>query len=665
MLKRAEPPICVGLYARWGSGKTFMISLLKKEFDPSVKEDPHTRQLLQFFEKGYKKPEPEQEETVDSLIRGLLLTILLAFMPTMSYGVTTFLSIICDAFDPRDALRAAWAWGSSLKRSCARWKSSAKTGPSDATYQSIPQSETKKEFVSSEKEFIFVDFNAWEYAASTISVCFYTTPLANISCTLHTLRFADSDALWAGLVRGVYKQVEKRVEAGKYDKVWNKEQTRFKWQPIDNRDFKREWRVERAKKQLIERFGLPLIRMAIAYAVVVLLVLVALIVVEVTGTTHIITALHASVASSIETALAVITGLVATVAAILPSFKLAFASNKESNVSRGDELFEEASTIRDQLGFLAKVKDELQLLFDFLHEFDNRIVIVPIIDDLDRCITDGRNVKVLEAMQLLLSVPGAPIISFLAVDSRIVVASIEEHYEKVFAKTNISGFEYLDKIVQIPFALPEPPPDKVKRLMSKTLEGEAASPEQVAQRLGAFSTRGLKFLKKKGGEQVTTFKLAPTREDPEGAEVSLAKLVLAIEMSQGKDSDKTLEVDPKQALKDVLAIEEFQGKDAVNTLKQALARSSKDKTLKVDSKQALKLVCAAARQLGPYLKALADQLLLMDKSVVNIYCMNKEEAVEILCRETNAALEYGTNSGFGEVRVYTAHPHLLTYAQYL
>ena len=69
MLKRAEPPICVGLYARWGSGKTFMISLLKKEFDPSVYEDPHTHQLLQFFEKGYKKQEPKQaEHTVKALV---------------------------------------------------------------------------------------------------------------------------------------------------------------------------------------------------------------------------------------------------------------------------------------------------------------------------------------------------------------------------------------------------------------------------------------------------------------------------------------------------------------------------------------------------------------------------------------------------------------------
>ena len=165
MLKRAEPPICVGLYARWGSGKTFMISLLKKEFDKTVYEDPHTKQLLQFFEKGYESSEPKPvpaKRTVGSLIWGLLLTILLAFVPTMSYGMATFLSIACDAFDPRETLhetlRAAGAWCSSLRRSCA------KTAPKDAAYQLVPQAKTNKSLDKAEKEYVFVDFNAWECA---------------------------------------------------------------------------------------------------------------------------------------------------------------------------------------------------------------------------------------------------------------------------------------------------------------------------------------------------------------------------------------------------------------------------------------------------------------------------------------------------------------------
>ena len=163
MLKRAEPPICVGLYARWGSGKTFMISLLKKEFDPDMHEDQHTKQLLQFFEEGYRKPEPEEAaetENVCSLIRGLLFTILLAFVPAMPYGVATFLSVICDAFDPRDTL--VWAWCcSSLKRACcARWKPCAKR----VRYRSLPQPMPKDTTKPIAKEYVFVDFNAWECA---------------------------------------------------------------------------------------------------------------------------------------------------------------------------------------------------------------------------------------------------------------------------------------------------------------------------------------------------------------------------------------------------------------------------------------------------------------------------------------------------------------------
>ena len=370
-------------------------------------------------------------------------------------------------------------------------------------------------------------------------------------------------------------------------------------------DFKRKWRVKRAKKELIQRFGLLYIRRVVAYTVVFMLVLVALIVVEVTGSTRVFTAIYASVVGSIDAALGAIAGLVATVLAIVPSFKLAFASNQESSVSRGEVIFKQASSVKDQLGFLESVKRDLQELFIYLREFEEQlktqIVIVPIVDDLDRCITDGRNVKVLEAMQLILSVPGAPIISFLAVDSRVVVASIEDYYEKVFEKTNISGFEYLDKVVQIPFALPEPPPEKVERLLSKNLEGESAKPEQVAQRLKVFGAHGRKLLtafSSHESKQVLTFKVAATKSSP----------MLAV---------------PLRPI--VQAIENFGSLEGIK-----------------DSQQALKLVRATARQLGSSLGRLADRLRPDD-----------EEAVEILCREINAALEAG-NVGFDE-----APPHSL------
>ena len=414
-------------------------------------------------------------------------------------------------------------------------------------------------------------------------------------------------------MRGVYLKAEERISYGKM--VWNEGDKCFE-SGDNHKDFKREWRVKRAKTLLVERFGLPLIRRAIAYAVVVLLILAALVVGETTGYgstgyPRITAVLQGSVASSIETALAVITGLLAAVAAIVPSFKLAFASSTESNVSRGDVIFKKASTVRDQLGFLAMVKQELQELFDYLREFEKevgtRIVLVPIIDDLDRCITNGRNVKVLEAMQLILSVPGAPIISFLAVDSRIVVASIEEHYEKVFAHTNVSGHEYLGKIVQLPFALPEPPSQKVVRLLSKALEGDAASPVQVAQRLKVFGAHG---------RQLLNVLSAPDRAEPKDA--------------------ATEDAVPRR-LTFKVAGSAFAPVDVVASylLEPLVLTIEKLDSPRPDTANSLTLICAFASELGDIL---ADQIsALMVKGNVDV----NEEAVEILCRNTNAALEAG------------------------
>ena len=159
MLKRAEPPICVGLYARWGSGKTFMISLLKKEFDPNVREHPKTRQLLQFFEKGYKELEPKKapaKEKVSSLICDLLVAILFFFLSIpnallrlIPYWVMTVFSITYDAFNHHNAHHAARDWCSRFKRACTHC---AKTAPSGCSkiYQAVSKEEPQPRTASEE-----------------------------------------------------------------------------------------------------------------------------------------------------------------------------------------------------------------------------------------------------------------------------------------------------------------------------------------------------------------------------------------------------------------------------------------------------------------------------------------------------------------------------------
>ena len=72
--------------------------------------------------------------------------------------------------------------------------------------------------MNSEKvEYVFVDFNAWEYS--------------------------KTDELWSGLIRGMYDMVEKRFEYEARRKGGI------------GKDFKRQWRIQRAVKLMEEKYG--------------------------------------------------------------------------------------------------------------------------------------------------------------------------------------------------------------------------------------------------------------------------------------------------------------------------------------------------------------------------------------------------------------------------
>ncbi|MBL8062949.1 MAG: hypothetical protein JNK32_08025, partial [Anaerolineales bacterium] len=47
-----------------------------------------------------------------------------------------------------------------------------------------------------------------------------------------------------------------------------------------------------------------------------------------------------------------------------------------------------------------------------------------------------------------------PFIIFLAMDARVLVKAIEKRYGEVLTEAGVSGYEFLDKIVQIPFRIP-------------------------------------------------------------------------------------------------------------------------------------------------------------------------------------------------------------------
>ena len=83
------------------------------------------------------------------------------------------------------------------------------------------------------------------------------------------------------------------------------------------------------------------------------------------------------------------------------------------------------------------------------------------VDDLDRCPTE----KVMEVLQsLVLLTEGTPFIILLAIDQRVIVTAIENSGEGLFNDAGVNGHEYLDKIVQIPFVIPQLADDEKAKL---------------------------------------------------------------------------------------------------------------------------------------------------------------------------------------------------------
>lgn len=111
---------------------------------------------------------------------------------------------------------------------------------------------------------------------------------------------------------------------------------------------------------------------------------------------------------------------------------------------------------RDQIGIMADIKSEIGFIGHLLETRNKRqqTRVVLFIDDLDRC-EHRKAVEVLQAIMLLLADrDGSPFVIFLGIDARVIVRAVEEHYGDVLVKAGINGYEYLDKIVQLPFVIP-------------------------------------------------------------------------------------------------------------------------------------------------------------------------------------------------------------------
>ncbi|KAM8952805.1 NTPase KAP family P-loop domain-containing protein 1-like [Pelodytes ibericus] len=126
-----------------------------------------------------------------------------------------------------------------------------------------------------------------------------------------------------------------------------------------------------------------------------------------------------------------------------------------------------------QLGFMSDVKREVKTITRFIQLMEvfqrQKIRVVLEITNLDKCMPD-KVVGVLNAMNILLSDPRAPFISILAVDPSIIVDCVES--SQLLKGMASNGYQFLNRIITLPFSMPKMDCDTKLFVLSHILEGK-------------------------------------------------------------------------------------------------------------------------------------------------------------------------------------------------
>ncbi|XP_054715748.1 kinase D-interacting substrate of 220 kDa B-like [Uloborus diversus] len=105
---------------------------------------------------------------------------------------------------------------------------------------------------------------------------------------------------------------------------------------------------------------------------------------------------------------------------------------------------------------ISSLKNEVDTIVQMVQCLDafvgQQTRLVVIVDGLDSCEQD-KVLYILDAMHTLFSDANAPFVTVLAIDPHIVIKAIESNIHKAFQKSNISGYEYLRNVVHLPFYL--------------------------------------------------------------------------------------------------------------------------------------------------------------------------------------------------------------------
>lgn len=259
-------------------------------------------------------------------------------------------------------------------------------------------------------------------------------------------KYQSGEQIWAGLAHAIISQVEQRMSVGERERFW----ASLNFGRFDRGELRR-----RIYLRFFERLAGWLVAVPL---VVIALIFLALI--------HPLASLLASVGGGVAASLGV-------------AWRWADFKNESAGTAN-------PALVRDpgyagRLGFLHLVHEDLERVLSLVASDDRPLVVF--IDDLDRCSYTTVS-QVIEALNAFLAGDFKKCIFVIAMEPDLVAAQIHVAYKDLFermeerdgARAGDLGWRFLEKMVQLPLALPPPQDAELDRFVGSLVD---VGPEAV------------------------------------------------------------------------------------------------------------------------------------------------------------------------------------------
>jgi len=171
-------------------------------------------------------------------------------------------------------------------------------------------------------------------------------------------------------------------------------------------------------------------------------------------------------------------GLFSIISGIEIEFEIGFAQAKyigKESVEHAEKRYDERKKERREKSRNFAKKYE-SIYFDIIRQIaklteNNNIRFLFLIDDLDRCLPEN-SVKMLEAIKLFLDINNCAFV--MAIDKEVVELGVEYNYrdyKKINNRVPITGNEYLEKMITLPFLLPSIQKEKIRKFIVNNYQG--------------------------------------------------------------------------------------------------------------------------------------------------------------------------------------------------